>query len=131
MHTLQLFQNFFRRGNLWPANSCAKIYCLCLAMCDRTHENERNALNTNRYYLLFHNIDVTTMCSVKNVNNHASLTISCIVNCRQSQYFQIVGGPKTLRGTKWLISDKVLNKNTCRRMLINSNIFLKCQPFSI
>ena len=44
------------------------------------------------------------MCSVKNVNSHASLTISCIVNCRQSQYFQIVGGPKSNYGDKMMVT---------------------------
>ena len=77
----------------------------CVEPVRQNHGKKGNALNTNRYYLFFfHNIDVTTMCSVKNVNSHASLTISCIVNCRQSQYFQIVGGPKSNYGDKMMVT---------------------------
>ena len=41
--------------------------------------------------VVLYNIDLTAMCSVKNVNSQASLTISCVVNCGQLQCILMVG----------------------------------------
>ena len=43
--------------------------------------------------VVLYNTDVTAMCSVQNVNSHASLTICCTVNCGQLQCILVLNVP--------------------------------------